>query len=106
MGFSIVDQTRLTTVASELARNIIKYAVRGRVIIGMVQDASRRGLRLIFEDNGPGIANTELAMRDGFTTGGGLGKGLPGSRRLVDDFKLESTPDIGTRVTVVRWLIS
>ena len=105
LGFSIVDQTRLTTVASELARNIIKYAVRGRVIIGMVQNDSRLGLRLIFEDNGPGIANTELAMRDGFTTGGGLGKGLPGSRRLVDDFKLESTPDIGTRVTVVRWLI-
>ncbi|MCP9494736.1 MAG: ATP-binding protein [Pyrinomonadaceae bacterium MAG19_C2-C3] len=105
MGFSIVDQTRLTTVASELARNIIKYAVRGRVIIGTVQNDSRKGLRLIFEDNGPGIANTELAMRDGFTTGGGLGKGLPGSRRLVDDFKIESTPDIGTRVTVVRWLI-
>jgi len=106
MGFSIVDQTRLTTVASELARNIIKYAVRGRVIIGMVHDASRQGLRLIFEDKGPGIANIELAMRDGFTTGGGLGKGLPGSRRLVHDFKLESTPHIGTRVTVVRWLIS
>lgn len=105
MGFSIVDQTRLTTVASELARNIIKYAVRGRVIIGMVHDASRQGLRLIFEDNGPGIANIELAMRDGFTTGGGLGKGLPGSRRLVHDFNLESIPDIGTRVTVVRWLI-
>lgn len=106
LGFSIVDQTRLTTVASELARNIIKYAVRGRVIIGTVQDASsRQGLRLIFEDRGPGIADTEQAMRDGFTTGGGLGKGLPGSRRLVDDFKLESTPDTGTRVTVVRWLV-
>ncbi len=105
-GFSIVDQTRLTTVASELARNIIKYAVRGRMIVGEITNSNaQRGLRLIFEDEGPGIADIEQAMRDGFTTGGGLGKGLPGSRRLVDEFAIESAPGVGTRVTVVRWLL-
>lgn len=107
LGFSLIDQTRLATVASELARNIIKYARRGRMICGIVTNAeSRRGMRLIFEDEGPGIPDTDAAMRDGFTTGGGLGKGLPGSRRLVDDFKLESAPGSGTRVTAIRWLSS
>ncbi len=108
LGFRLTDQTRLATVASELARNVIKYAERGRMIIGEVErsriSGGGRGLRLIFEDNGPGITDTEAAMRDGFTTGGGLGKGLPGSRRLVDEFVLDSAPGRGTRVTVVRWL--
>lgn len=106
LGFRLTDQTRLATVTSELARNIIKYAVRGRVILNETarQGTGARGLRLIFEDDGPGIPDTALAMRDGFTTGGGLGKGLPGSRRLVDEFMLESAPGAGTRVTVIRWL--
>lgn len=105
MGFRLTDQTRLATVASELARNIVKYAGRGRLIAQPMSDADgRSGLRLIFEDQGPGIADIEAAMRDGYSTGGGLGKGLPGSRRLVDEFQIESHVGRGTRVTVIRWL--
>ena len=105
VGFRLIDQTRLATVASELARNIIKYAKRGRMIVQPTQKPDGRdGLRLIFEDSGPGIADIEAAMRDGFSTGRGLGKGLPGSKRLVDEFKIESSIGAGTRVTVVRWL--
>ncbi|MDQ3651942.1 MAG: ATP-binding protein [Acidobacteriota bacterium] len=104
LGFRLVDQTRLATVASELARNIIKYARRGRMVAQPTQNpAGRNGLRLIFEDSGPGIPDINAAMRDGFTTGGGLGKGLPGSKRLVDEFEIESAPGHGTRVTVARW---
>lgn len=105
LGFRLIDQTRLVTVTSELARNIVKYASRGRMI-AQTLDATqpRAGLRLIFEDRGPGIPDINAAMRDGFTTGGGLGKGLPGSKRLVDVFEIESTVGVGTRVTVVRWL--
>ena len=105
IGFRMIDQTRLATVASELARNVVKYARRGRMIAQPLDaPQGRPGLRLIFEDNGPGIADIEAAMRDGFTTGRGLGKGLPGSKRLVDEFKIESGVGRGTRVTVVRWL--
>ncbi|WP_352430046.1 anti-sigma regulatory factor [Pyrinomonas sp.] len=105
MGFRLADQTRLATVASELARNVVKYAGRGRLIAQPLFDADgRSGLRLIFEDQGPGIADIEAAMRDGYSTGGGLGKGLPGSRRLVDEFRIESHVGRGTRVTVIRWL--
>ena len=105
LGFRLIDQTRLTTVASELARNIVKYAGRGRLIAQSASSANgKRGLRLIFEDEGPGIADIDSAMRDGYSTGGGLGKGLPGSKRMVDEFKIESTAGSGTRVTVVRWL--
>ena len=105
LGFRSIDQTRLATVASELARNIIKYAVRGQMIAQPTQAIDgRAGLRLIFEDEGPGIPNIDAAMRDGFSTGRGLGKGLPGSRRLVDEFKIESAPESGTRVTIVRWI--
>jgi serine/threonine-protein kinase RsbT len=104
IGFRTIDQTRLVTVASELARNVVKYARRGRMIAQPAQDGhGRHGLRLIFEDSGPGIPDIEAAMRDGFTTGGGLGKGLPGSKRLVEEFKIESAPGRGTRVTVARW---
>ena len=104
LGFRLIDQTRLATVASELARNVIKYAGRGR-LIAQPTDISdgRMGLRLIFEDKGPGIKDISDAMRDGFTTGRGLGKGLPGSKRLVDEFRIESELGRGTRVTVVRW---
>jgi serine/threonine-protein kinase RsbT len=105
LGFRPVDQTRFATVASELARNVVKYAKRGRMIAHPVESAAgRSGLRLIFEDSGPGIPDLEAAMRDGFSTGGGLGKGLPGSKRLVDEFQIESAVGRGTRVTVVRWL--
>ncbi|MFL6334896.1 MAG: anti-sigma regulatory factor [Pyrinomonadaceae bacterium] len=105
LGFRIIDQTRLVTVCSELARNVVKYARRGRMIAQPLDAAQGRpGLRLIFEDSGPGIPDIGAAMRDGFSTGRGLGKGLPGSKRLVDLFEIESTVGVGTRVTVVRWL--
>ena len=105
LGFRMIDQTRLTTVASELARNVVKYARRGRMIAQPLDAAQgRAGLRLIFEDEGPGIPDINAAMRDGFSTGRGLGKGLPGSKRLVDVFEIESEVGRGTRVTVVRWL--
>jgi len=105
LGFRVVDQTRLATVASELARNVVKYARRGRMIAQPTADArGREGLRLIFEDTGPGIPDIAAAMRDGFSTGRGLGKGLPGSKRLVDEFEIESEVGRGTRVMVVRWL--
>ncbi len=104
LGFRLIDQTRLATVTSELARNIIKYAGRGQVIAQPTRSTDgREGLRLIFEDSGAGIPDIAAAMRDGFSTGRGLGKGLPGSQRLMDEFKIESTPERGTRVTVVRW---
>lgn len=105
IGFSLLDQTRLATVTSELARNVVKYARRGRMIAQPTTSSNGRdGLRLIFEDSGPGIPDIEAAMRDGFTTGRGLGKGLPGSKRLVDEFLIESAPGRGTRVTIVRWV--
>lgn len=105
IGFRLIDQTRLATVTSELARNVIKYARRGRMIAQPTTSSNGRdGLRLIFEDSGPGIPDIEAAMRDGFTTGRGLGKGLPGSKRLVDEFLIESAPGRGTRVTIVRWI--
>ena len=105
LGFRLIDQTRLVTVTSELARNVVKYAKRGRLILQpYAGPQGREGLRLIFEDNGPGIPDIAAAMRDGFTTGRGLGKGLPGSKRLVDVFEIESEVGRGTRITVVRWL--
>lgn len=106
LGFRSIDQTRLATVTSELARNIVKYARRGRLIAQPTEDAAsgRIGLRLIFEDEGPGIKSLDKAMSDGFSTGRGLGKGLPGSRNLVHEFKIESEEGQGTRVTVVRWI--
>jgi serine/threonine-protein kinase RsbT len=103
LGFSLMDQTRLATVTSELARNVVKYARRGRLIVQPTEALRGVGLRLIFEDKGPGIPNIEAAMRDGFSTGRGLGKGLPGSKRLVHEFQIESNAGQGTRVTIVRW---
>ena len=104
IGFRMIDQTRLATVTSELARNVIKYAGRGRLIAQPTDvPDGRAGLRLIFEDKGPGIEDINDAMRDGFTTGRGLGKGLPGSKRLVDEFRIESELGRGTRITVVHW---
>jgi serine/threonine-protein kinase RsbT len=105
LGFRLIDQTRLATVTSELARNVVKYGGRGLLIAQptAATDDGREGLRLIFEDQGPGIPSIADAMRDGFTTGRGLGKGLPGSKRLVDEFRIESEMGRGTRVTIVHW---
>ena len=105
LGFNVLDQTRLATVASELARNVVKYARAGRLIAQPTDSPyGRRGLRLIFEDTGPGIPDIAAAMRDGYSTSRGLGKGLPGSKRLVDEFDIQSAPGRGTKITVVRWL--
>ena len=103
LGFSLVDQTKIVTAASELARNTVQYGGGGRVTIDAVEDFGRRGIRLTFEDEGPGIPDVELAMKDGYTTGGGLGLGLSGARRLSNDFSIESAPGKGTRVTITRW---
>lgn len=103
LGFGLVDQTKLVTAASELARNCLVHGGGGTCRIAEVQQGERVGLRLEFEDAGPGIENIEQAMRDGFTTIGGLGLGLGGTRRLVHDFDVHSVPGEGTRVTAVRW---
>ena len=103
LGFNLVDQTKIVTAASELARNTVQYGGGGRVTIDAVEDFGRRGIRLTFEDEGPGIADIDLAMKDGYTTGGGLGLGLSGARRLSNDFSIDSTPGKGTRVTITRW---
>jgi serine/threonine-protein kinase RsbT len=105
LGFRLIDQTRLVTVTSELARNVVKYAGSGRMIAQPLDaNEGRAGLRLTFEDEGPGIPDIAAAMRDGFSTGRSLGKGLPGSKRLVDLFEIESEVGRGTRVSIVRWL--
>jgi serine/threonine-protein kinase RsbT len=104
MGFSLVDLTKLVTAASELARNTLVHGGGGEVRIEAVDDGGRRGLRLSFEDQGPGISDLEQALTDGFTSGSGLGLGLGGSRRLVHEFEIESTPGAGTRVTVAKWI--
>ena len=98
------DQTLLATAISEVARNITAYAVRGEVLLELVRDGEgRRGIRVVARDEGPGIADLERALTDGYTTGGGLGLGLPGARRLVDDFEIETAPGVGTTVTLVKW---
>ena len=102
-GLGIVDQTKFVTAASEIARNTLDYGGGGTVRLEPVQDGIRRGLRLVFEDSGPGIANLDLALTDGYTTGSGLGLGLSGSRRLCNEFAIESKPGEGTRVTIARW---
>lgn len=102
-GLSLVDQTKLVTAASELARNMIDYAGGGEVLLEAVDEDGCRGLRLTFSDKGPGILDMELALRDGYSTSGGLGMGLGGSRRLVNEFEIDSVPGRGTRVTVTRW---
>ena len=103
LGFNLVDQTKIVTAASELARNTVQYGGGGTVTIESLEDLGRRGLRLTFADNGPGIPDIELALRDGYTTGRGLGLGLSGARRLVNEFYLRSAPGEGTHVTVTRW---
>ena len=103
LGFSLVEQTKLVTAASELARNLVQHAGGGIVTVKTENDGGRRGVRVIFEDHGPGIENTELAMRDGYSTAGGLGLGLGGAKRLSNDFQIESVPGKGTRIVIARW---
>ena len=103
IGFSLVDTTRIVTAASEIARNTLEYGGGGTVRIESVTAAAKRGLRLVFEDHGPGIADIAQAMTDGFTTGHGLGLGLSGTKRLMHEFDLQSTPGTGTRITITRW---
>jgi len=102
-GFSLVEQTKIVTAASELGRNTIQYGGGGKVMIASVSDQRRRGLRLEFVDEGPGIADLTLALTDGYTTGGGLGLGLSGAKRLSDEFEIDSAPGKGTRIVIVRW---
>jgi serine/threonine-protein kinase RsbT len=103
VGFSLVDQTKLVTAASELARNTIDYGGGGLVKLELVENGVRRGVRLTFEDQGPGIPDVALALRDGYTSGHGLGLGLGGARRLVNDFTIDSAPGTGTRIMIARW---
>jgi len=103
LGFSLVDQTKIVTAASELARNTVIYGGGGTVTVDVLTLGARRGLRLTFLDEGPGIKDVEQAMKDGFTTGNGLGLGLSGAKRLSNDFELVSTVGQGTRVTITRW---
>ena len=103
IGLSLVDQTKLVTAASELARNTIKYGGGGEVHLDAFDDGARLGIGLLFVDAGQGIPNIESALRDGFTTGGGLGLGLGGSKRLVDEFDIDSRPKEGTAVLIIKW---
>ena len=103
MGFSLVDQTKIITAASELARNALDHGGGGMVRLEALNNVSRRGLRLTFSDRGAGIADVDQALKDGFTTGGGMGLGLGGAKRLVNDFAIDTAPGQGTRITIVRW---
>jgi serine/threonine-protein kinase RsbT len=103
IGLSSLDRTRVVTAASELARNTVIYGRGGVMSLEIVRDGGREGLRLTFEDRGPGIADIRRALDDGYSTGGGMGIGLPGARRLVNEFELTSTEGVGTRVTILRW---
>jgi serine/threonine-protein kinase RsbT len=103
MKFSLVDQTKLVTAASELARNTLDHGNGGSITIEIIENLGRQGLRMIFEDQGPGIPDIQTALRDGYTTGRGMGLGLGGSKRLVNDFEIESKVGEGTRVTATRW---
>ena len=102
-GFSLVDQTKIITAASELGRNAIQHGGGGQAVVEVINDGMRRGLRLTFEDKGPGIADIAVAMRDGYSTGNGLGLGLSGAKRLSNEFAITSSPGEGTRVVITRW---
>lgn len=103
MKFSLVDQTKIVTAASELARNTLDYGGGGTVKLESLQEGIRRGLRLTFEDQGPGIPDIELALKDGYTTGNGLGMGLSGTKRLVNEFNIVSEVGKGTCITITKW---
>lgn len=102
-GFSLVDQTKIVTAASEIARNTVDYGGGGTLLIELLREGARRGLKLTFADQGPGIPDIERAMTDGYTSGSGLGLGLSGAKRLCNEFAINSTPGSGTIVTLARW---
>ncbi|MDZ8026220.1 MAG: anti-sigma regulatory factor [Nostoc sp. DedQUE11] len=103
IGFGLVDQTKIVTAASELARNTLDYGRGGTAKLETLEEGRRRGIKLTFEDRGPGIPDIELALKDGFTTGSGLGMGLSGAKRLANEFEIQSAVGEGTRVTIIRW---
>lgn len=103
LGMGLVDLTKLVTAASELARNTVEYGGGGTLLLEEVRDGLRAGIRLTFEDQGPGIPDIERAMSDGYTSGNGMGLGLGGTKRLVDAFTIESTPGVGTRISITKW---
>lgn len=103
LKFSLVDQTKIVTAASELGRNTLEHGGGGSLELALVSNGARRGIRLRFSDKGPGIADIPAALKDGFTTGGGMGLGLGGSKRLMNEFEIESRPGDGTTVTAIRW---
>jgi serine/threonine-protein kinase RsbT len=103
LGFSLVEQTKMVTAASELARNVLEHGGGGNVRIEILQNEIQRGIKLTFIDEGPGIPNVEEALKDGFSTGSGMGLGLGGAKRLTNDFEIESAPGRGTKVAITRW---
>jgi serine/threonine-protein kinase RsbT len=103
IGMSLVNQTKLITAASELSRNMLKFANGGKTTIQIISEGRKTGIRIVFEDNGPGIPDINLAMQDGYSTAKSLGLGLPGARRLVNDFEIKSIVGEGTTITVIRW---
>lgn len=103
LGFNLVDQTKIVTASSELARNTLDYGGGGTATVETIQNGVKRGLRVRFEDEGPGIPDLQLALKDGYTTGSGLGLGLSGAKRLSHEFEIDSEPGRGTRVTILRW---
>jgi serine/threonine-protein kinase RsbT len=105
-GLSLVDQTKIITAASELARNTLDYGGGGKVQVEVIDAAGRRGVRLTFEDKGPGIADIETALKDGYTTGKGMGLGLGGAKRLANEFSIESKPGEGTKIVIARWKLA
>lgn len=104
LGFGLADQTRITTAVSELSRNIYTYAGTGRVVVKALSESAKKGIEIIAEDKGPGIPDIELAMQDGYSTNKSLGQGLPGTKRLMDEFGIKSEAGIGTTVTIRKWL--
>jgi serine/threonine-protein kinase RsbT len=102
-GLGLVDQTKIVTAASELARNTLDYGKGGQAMMEVMQNGAQRGVRIVFQDQGPGIVDVELAMKDGYSTGKGMGLGLGGARRLCNEFAIVSEPGKGTRVTIARW---
>ena len=105
MGFGMTDITRIVTAASELARNVHRFAGRGVMILEIKENSGKKGIELTFTDKGPGIVDIDEAMKVGFTSGGGLGLGLPGTRKLMDEMYIESQPGLGTKVRIIKWLL-
>jgi serine/threonine-protein kinase RsbT len=103
LNFSLVEQTKIVTAASELGRNTLEHGGGGAMELALLMNGAKRGLRLTFSDQGPGIPDVALALRDGFTTGGGMGLGLGGSKRLMNEFEIDSRPGGGTTITAIRW---